>query len=186
MQIDRPILIVLIIFTTIALVFFLAIPKFNEFKNLQTELGVRKAEFNAKYSYYSEITKDHFIIQSRQEDIKKIDDALPEDPDFGQLIYWLQKKASESGIVVKNLYLSQGSGDKKQATVNDITLSFDLMGSYSSLANFLQVLERSSRIFEATSISFSSPRQSESSEQGEPGQTQEAFNFSLSIKTHSY
>ena len=74
MTIDRPITIAVILFVILLLVFFLVAPEYNTFKKLQVELGEKKAEFNAEYDYYAAIVKTYSELQSRQDDIKKIDD----------------------------------------------------------------------------------------------------------------
>ena len=84
MQIDRPIAIALTLFIILLLVFFLVVPEYKTFGRLQTELGEKKAEFNAEYDYYAAITKTYYDLQSRKEDIRKIDDALPQDPESRQ------------------------------------------------------------------------------------------------------
>jgi len=177
MQIDRPIAIALILFIILLLVFFLVVPEYNTFGKLQTELGEKKAEFNAGFDYYAAITKTYFELQSRQDDVKKIDDALPQNPDFGGTIYFLQETAKENGLIVKDLFLSKSSsgivGSNISGSIKDIVFSIDLLGNYASLENFIVSLEKSSRIFEITNISFSSAS-------GPP------YNFSLQIKTHSY
>lgn len=179
MQIDRPIAIALTLFIILLLVFFLVTPEYNMFRKLQTELGEKTAEFNAEYDYYAAITKTYYDLQSHQDDIKKIDDALPtlpQDPILGKLVYFLQETAKENGIVVKDLFLSKSSSNNAQdkiSSVKDMVFSIDMIGNYASLEKFIVSLERSSRLFEITNISFASTS-------GPP------YNFSLQIKTHSY
>ncbi|MCX6718706.1 MAG: hypothetical protein NTY81_03865 [Candidatus Staskawiczbacteria bacterium] len=180
MQIDRPIAIAVTFFIILLLIFFLAVPEYNTFKQLRTEFGEKKAEFNAEFDYYAAITKTYFDLQSRQDDVQKIDDALPKNADLGNTIYFLQETANENGLIVKNLFLSKSSliGVNANAgtagnNIKDIFFSMSLSGDYESLENFIVSLENSSRIFEVTSISFGS-------ESGPP------YNFSLQIKTHSY
>lgn len=177
MQIDRPIAIALALFIILLLVFFLVVPEYKTFGKLQTELGEKKAEFNAEFDYYAAIAKTHNDLQSRQDDIKKIDDALPQDPVLGRLVYFLQETAQKNGLIVKDLFLSQSSTSNTEANVSkrvkSIVFSIDLMGDYPSLDNFIISLEKSARIFEVTSISFDSAS-------GPP------YSFSLQIKTYSY
>lgn len=178
MHIDRPIAIALIIFIILLLIFFLVLPEYNKFKELRTELGEKKAEYIAQYDYYSAISKVYFELQSRGEDIKKVDDALPQNSNFGEIIYFFQRTAEEKGLVVKNLFLSKSSKinpDKDSSSkVKNITFSIDLLGNYSSLGNFITALEKSSRIFEITSISFNSDSK------------KIPYNFILQVKTQSY
>ena len=181
MTIDRPITIALTLFIILLLVFFLVMPEYKTFGALQTELGVKKAEFNAEFDYYAQITKTYYDLQSRQDDIKKIDDALPslpQDPTLGKILYFLQNTAKGSGLIMKNLFLSQSSpgaaaSNSSSSSIRETSFSIDALGDYLAMQNFMASLEKSSRIFEITSISFSS-------QSGPP------YSFSLQIKTHSY
>lgn len=188
MQIDRPITIALILFTILLLAFFLVVPEYNTFVDLQNKLGQKRAEYRAEFDYYAAITKTYFDLQSRQDDIKKIDDSLPQSSSLGQLVYLLQKTALENGIMIKDLYLSKSSQggvqDKVTDNVKDIVLSVDLLGDYSSLEKFMVALERSSRLFEISSISFGSGSQLPAG--SSQFQMQQNYSFSLQIKTHSY
>jgi len=189
MQIDRPIAIAVILFVILLLIFLLVLPKYNAFKDLQVKLGEKKAEFNAKYAYFAEVARVYGELQSRQDGIKKIDDALPVDSNYGRLIYFLQKKAAENGLLVKSLFLSKSSPVSSESNLKEIGFSLELTGSYSSLNNFIVSLEKSSRLFEVDNISFGSGS-SGASGQAAGGktqfQTQQTYQFKLSIKTYSY
>ena len=182
MKIDRPITIAVILFVILLVMFFFAVPEYDTFKRLQVDLGQKRAEYNAEYEYYTAIEKMYSVIQGHKEDIEIVDDSLPilsQSAVLGKLIYFLQGTAGENGLVVKNLFLSKLSSVNAQANnvtaggVKDIIFSMDLTGSYSALGGFIASLEKSSRIFEVTSISFGSA-------------SGPIYNFSLQIKTHSY
>ena len=175
MHIDRPIAIALTLFIILLLVFFLVMPEYRTFGKLQTELGEKKAEFNAKYDYYAAITKTHYDLQSRQDDVDKIDNALPQNSDLGQVVYFLQKTAKDNGLIMKDLFLSKSSLSNVQSnSIKDIIFSIDLSGDYISLEGFIRSLEKSARLFEITNISFGSTGKST------------LQSFSLQIKIHSY
>ncbi|GEM_PF-907038 len=201
MQIDRPIATAIILFIILLLVFFLVMPEYKMFGKLQTELGQKRAEFNAEFDYYAAIAQSYYDLQSHADDIKKIDDALPKDPDLGRTIYFLQQTAKGNGMMVKDLFLSKSSANNaqnKDNSIKDIIFSIDVLGDYASLGNFIISLEKSSRIFEVTNISFGSSVNStavppassltvtvpESSQA--QFQTQQIYNFNLQIKTHTY
>lgn len=177
MQIDRPITIALTLFIILLLVFFLVVPEYKTFGELRTDLGEKKAEFAAQYEYYVEIAKTHNELIAHQDDIKKIDDALPQDPALGKLIYFLQETIKKNGLISKDLSLSKASSVGTSAgaisSVKNVILSVNLTGTYSSLEGLISSLERSARIFEITNISFGSGSGS-------------VYSFSLQIKTHSY
>lgn len=177
MQVDRPIVIALILFVILLLVFFLVVPEYNTFVNLRTELGEKISEYNAEFDYYTAITKMYYDLQARKDDLKKVDDALSPDPVSGRIIYFLQKIATDNGLILKNLFLSKSSSGTSETnltnSIKDIIFSVDLVGDYSALKNFILSLEKSSRIFEITNISFGSA-------------SNPPYNFSLQIKTYSY
>ncbi len=199
MQVDRPIATALILFIILLLVFFLVVPEYKMFKSLQIEFGEKKAEFNAQFDYYNAIASTYQQLQSHKDDIAKIDNALPQDPDLGRLIYFLQQTAKSNGMMVQNLFLSKSSAvslKNNSNSVKDITFSINVLGDYASLEKFLVALEKSARIFEIANISFSSPANfSEESSASlsalttpasSQAQTQQVYSFSLQIKTHTY
>lgn len=177
MNIDRPIAIGLTLFAILLLVFFLVAPEYKTFRKLQVNLGEKIAEYNEEFAYYNAIAVTYAQLENRKEDIKKIDDALPQDPALGKLVYSLQETAKENGLIVKDLFLSKTSLSNSAISANsgvkDVVFSMDLMGDYPSLENFIISLEKSARIFEVNSISFGSS-------------SKLPYSFSLQIKTHSY
>jgi len=175
MQIDRFIAIAATFFVILLLLFFLVLPKYHEFKNLQLKLGEKLAEFNAEYEYFSEITKIHYDIESKKDSVEKIDDALPADSNFGRLVYFFQKKSMENGLIITSLFLNKAPLIGVGSDVKEIAFSLNLLGSYSSLQDFIVSLEKSSRLFDVTSISFSYG-----------GADNSLYSFNLEVKTYSY
>jgi Tfp pilus assembly protein PilO len=178
MQIDRPIAIAIILFIVVVLSFFLVVPEYKNFKQLQVQFVETKAEYDAQNTYYVDITKVYEELYARREEISKIDNALPLDPPLGKLIYYLQQTGKDNGLIVKDLFLSKSSlleqSKDSPLTIKEIVFSTDVLGNYQSLKNFIVSLEKSSRIFEVSNISFGS-------EEGSLLQ-----NYSLQIKTFSY
>jgi Tfp pilus assembly protein PilO len=193
MQIDRPISIAIILFISLLLIFFLVVPKYNNLKNLELDLAQKKAEFNAQFDYYSEITAKYHELQTRSEDLQKINDALPASANFGQLSYYFQKQAKDNGLILKSISLSQNASANG---IKDVVFSLNLSGDYLSLENFIIGLEKSARLFEISNISFGlsvgsvvqekSTEQETVTEQKTQFSSQQIFNFSLEVKTHSY
>jgi Tfp pilus assembly protein PilO len=199
MKINRPILIALFIIAATILTYFFVMPSYRAFKKNQGELSYKKAEYVAKRDYYADITNLPYALQSRKDDIEKIDDALPVGSNFGQLIYYFQKQAADSGLIMKGLFISQSSLANVKKSGGEISLSISLMGFYSALENFLTNLESSSRLFEVTGMSFgsSSPASSTTTSTSKSSSTSSSVaetqfegdgprSFSLQIKTHSY
>jgi len=185
MKISRPILIVLFLLIAGLLGFYLLWPEYQTFKNLQAGLGEKQAEYNAQFDYFSQIAKVYNDIEGRKEDIAKVDDALPTEPNFGNLVFFFQKKAGENGLIIKDLFLSKSSV-QKGSDIKETVISLDLMGSYSSLGSFINSLEKSARILEVASISFGSGSLQASSLNLAQFQSQQTYLFRMEVKTYSY
>lgn len=183
MEFDKPITIALILFVILLLIFFLVVPKYKALRNLELDLAQKQAEYQAQFDYYSEVDKSYREIKDKKDEIQKIDDALPPKPDFGQVVYYFQERARESGLLFKTFTLSQSPG----TNMRSIVFSLSLSGSYTSLGKFMASLENSARLFEISRISFGSAVQQQvegskvKAPVGEP-----VFNFSLEVKTQSY
>lgn len=198
MKIDRPITIAVIIFIIILLMYFFVVPKYYEFKDLQVKLGEAEAEYNAKFAYFSEVSKIFRELEDRQESLEKIENAIPPKPQLADLVYFFQQKGTASGLIVKNILLTKISPVTSESSIKEIVFSLDVMGNYQSLKNFLSALENSSRLFEVGNISFGSQtlNQSSSSQTQNPISkqktlivqpiVQQVYSFKFEIKTHSY
>lgn len=190
MQIDRPIAIVLMLLGAFLVVFFLVMPEYRNFRELQTELAIKTAEYNAQYDYYNEIAYAYRELETHRQELKIIDDALPEGPDFGEIIYFLQNVASEDGIMVRNFSLAKSSSQKAnnedKNIVKEVVFSMDVLGNYKALERFLVSLQNSARIFEVTRISFGSASQPPLQSNQSQFQIQQTYVFNLEVKTHSY
>jgi len=177
MHIDRPIAIALTLFAILLLMFFLVLPEYDTFKALRVELGGKRAEYAAKFDYYSAIGAAYINLQNHPDGVQKIDDALPKNSSLGNVIYFFQKTATNDGLVIKDLFLSKSASSNPGYSVNsnvkDVIFSIDLQGDYVSLEKFIISLQESARIFEVSSITFDSA-------------SKPPYNFNLQIKTHSY
>jgi len=110
-------------------------------------------------------------LKNYQIQLSKIDSALPDTPELPALFDFLQKSASQSGLVLKGLEAT--SGTQAEEGLRETRLNLLLIGSYTSFKNFLSVLEYSSRLIETESLTFSS------SEAG-------LINAKIRIKVNSY
>lgn len=186
MQVDKPISIVIIGLIIVLSVSFFVYPEYKTFNRLRLELGEKKAEFNAEFDYYADITKTYYELRNREELLGKIDDALPHELAFGKIVYFFQKTAEENGLMVRDLFLSKSSRSDVSGKINEIVFSIDLMGDYSSLKDFIIALEDSARIFEVISISFGSESFSQLDSLDTEFEIYQTYLFNLQIKTYSY
>jgi Tfp pilus assembly protein PilO len=145
---------------SISLALFILIigPKRSSISSLRYELHQKEMEFESFDKYFQEISVILEKIKGYQEEISRIEFALPDDPSFPLIFGFLQKSASQSGVLLEKLNLS-GSSEEKGIKKWNINLSFK--GNYSSLKSFLSVLEKSARLIKVERISFSAPQERE-------------------------
>lgn len=194
MEIDRPITIAIVLFIVVLLIFFLVVPKYQQFKVLQQKIGEKQAAYDAKFAYYSEVANVYEQLMAKKDVVDKIDSAIPSNVSYGPLVYFFQKKGLENGMILKGLFLTKASSVSPEANIKEITFSLDLLGGYTALKSFLSSLEKSARLFEVTSISFGSSTQAQTtsallgtqSKTPAPAQVLQTYPFKLEVKTYSY
>ena len=153
-------------------------PNYQRYQILRTEIKYKETEIANEAKYYEKLKSFSEAIKSQKEEIEKIDSALPSGPAITpDLFKFLQKTASENGLVVKGIDVSLEAQKADNSATKDISLTVQLYGSYPSFKNFLKALEESSRLIEVGTISFSSPQKEDELQ---------LFNFDVGIKAHSY
>ena len=133
------------------------------------ELSEKKQEFETSDRYFQEISKISGRLKNYQEEISKVDSALPEDPSIPSLFNFLQKSSAQSGLLLEKI----GSiSVKEEGKLKKWTTTLQLKGDYPSFKNFISILEKSARLIKVEKISLSSEG--------------EAPTFNLTISFFSY
>lgn len=189
--------------------FFLVYPKYQEVMLLKNQVAEKKSEIYYKEEHLVNLEKLFSQLQQHQQKLRKIDAALPEEPSFPTLFAFLQRTVAENGLILENISFTPVVSRKKQTHANktntlgerestgeekktelasevqDIYFSFNSIGSYDSLKNFISSLERSSKIWEMISLSISSSKDTESARSIEENERTD-LSIGFRIKTHSY
>ena len=131
---------------------------------------------------YEQAFKSSKKLDEHQEELTKIDSALPSEFSAPSLLKFLQKIAPENGLVLTAVSSSLAQPLSQRNDIKEIQSSLSLSGSYSSLKNFLKVLEKSARLIKIDSVSFSTSQKKE----GETAEISKIFDFQLEVKTYSY
>ncbi len=197
MEINKPIATIIILIITLILIFLFVWPKYQESSDFQKKLIEKQAEYNGKLVYFKKISEIISEIENKKDSLQKINNALPDNTSFAPLVYFLQKKGSETGLILKSIVFSQvsptiynqqvaatlpDSGSAKE--IKNIAFTVDVLGNYQGLKNFLAELENSARIFEVGTISFAS--QGAAAGFAQKKNQVEIYDFKLSLKTHTY
>src|SRR3989344_9028283 len=157
---SRNIVIIILLVFIVLFTVFLWRPEYDMFSRLNTELGMKLAQMDPENMYYAQVKSSYDYLSDNKDKLQKVDDALPEDMETSRIIYFLQQKALQNGLEIKNVVLSKStvkSQNQTNGSIKDIVVSVSISGSYESLSKFIFDLEKSDRIFEVTNISFASP-----------------------------
>ena len=171
---SRQITIAIFLLTALILGIFLVWPKYQDLQNLNSQIRQKQSELKSQGEYFLKLEEISQRLEDQKEILAKIDSALPGRPSLPALFDFLQKTSSQSGLVLKEI----GFGSQPilgQEMIKEIQIPLVLSGSYPAFKDFLKKIEKSARILEVNSVSFSSLSAKE-----------KLFDFSLKIKTYSY
>ncbi len=173
MEIDRPIAIAVTFFIIILVFVNLILPEYVKVRELQSEILARELELFNKEDYFKSIASSYGKLLERKDNIKKINTAIPSEASIPSLVYFLENKAKENGLVLREITLGSTRSSSLDE-IQEINFSFRTRGSsYLAFRRFLDSLEESSRLIKIEGISFERERG-------------DIYEFNFQIKTYSY
>ena len=164
-------IIIICFLSTIVLGAFLLYPKYQNFVVFEKQIKAKENELQSKQEYLSNLSENSEQLKKYQEKLLVIDAALPSTFSLPSLFNLLQKIASQNGLIVKDMNSSYVTNPEE---IQEVRVDLKIVGLYSSFKNFISVLEKSARMIEIESFSFSTPQEGE------------IFDFILTMKTYSY
>jgi len=150
-------------------------PKFQELKIIQQKVEEKRLELQTKKEYFLKLGETKSRLEAYQEEVSKINSALPDNPSLPSLFNYLQKTSSELGLVLEKINPFTVSFSQDLPNLQETVFNIEVSGSYSSFRNLLSFLEKSSRLIEVENISFSFSEEKK-----------ESFVFNLKLKVFSY
>jgi Tfp pilus assembly protein PilO len=150
------ILTIFFILASFFLFLFFLFPHFQNFFILQSELKFEKKLLKAKEDYFKNIQNLLSELKTYQNELDKIDVALPKDPFLPETLNLLEKKCREKGLDLKKISSSPSLEKKeKEGSLEETTVELSLYGNYRLFKDFLSELEKSARFIEVEKISLS-------------------------------
>lgn len=167
-------------------------PKSQDLAILRKQVKEKEAELESLKAYFADLQDISQELQKYQSQLSKIDSALPEKSSFPEILDFIQKSASQSGLLLIEIGqivttrrteevppeeippegAEEVPKEVKTSRIKETRINLKLIGDYASFKNFLPLLEQSARLFEIENLSFSS--------------TEKGLDFNLVIKTYSY
>jgi len=124
--------------------------QFSEALERSKELQAVRDELNARYNTFS------------GSDIDKLEKLLPDGIDVVRLILELDSIAQTHGLQVNSIAVQEDAGSAEglgpaQGAYQTVSLSFSVTATYDDFFVFIEDLERSLRIVDLASLSFTAP-----------------------------
>lgn len=171
---EKQIFIFIFLLSAIILSVFFTFPKYQEVVDIKSQIEAKRTVLQYKEDRFLQLKNLEEKLEHYKEPLEKLDSVLPKDPDLPDLFNFLEKTALENGLVLGKISSFTVLSPKTKEQLGQASVNFSLSGSYSSLKNFLDTLEKSARLITLESLSFSSPGEGET------------FNFDLIIKVSFY
>jgi Tfp pilus assembly protein PilO len=165
------IIIIIVLAATLLLLSTLVFKKYEALSYFRKEIASKEEDLQSQEEYFQKLQNISDKLKENIELVQKIDSALPSNPEIPELLSFVQRSASQSGLILGdiNLGLMAAGGNMKKTKVH-----FTVTGDYPHFRKFLSLIENSSRLIEVGSIYFFYP------EQGK------LFKFDLKITAYSY
>jgi len=172
-----PIVSVVFLLLIIAGAVFLWWPKYENFRTISQELKVKTEELRQKQEYFSKLNNLKAELQNYQEEVAKVNAALPEDFSFTDMFNYVMRVVSENGLVLKQLDAARipAQGQTAGTEEQNVSFSFSVSGSYESLKTLLSALYQNARLINVETITITPP-----------GGEEQIFSFGLSLSADYY
>ncbi len=149
----------LVLLILITFLGFYAILFFSQkVQSLKGEVLSLKQEMENREKYVENIKKIYESLK-RNEIFPLIQTALPEKPDYSDILTFLHQKATEHGLIISSKISfsekAETSQDSLPFSLKHLEISFSLIGNYEGFKNFLRDLEFSQRHFKVKKIEIS-------------------------------
>lgn len=145
------------LFGAAALGAFMIYPEYQNLAPKQKNIKEKTFQLESQKEYYLEIDKIAKDLEGYPEELSKIEAAFPEDFSLPSMYNYLQKKASEAGLILKSATEISNSAQTEGGRIKEHFMRLSLSGSYDAIKNFTLIMENSARLIEVREISFSSP-----------------------------
>lgn len=156
--------------------YFYAWPAWQEFSNLRQE-SENAATISSELDELGKNRSDLLstINSVSKEDNERLTEALPPGPHSGELLVFLENLSIKHGVTIRRVDLTAPQETKVQdtkssqprpgtvptkasdGTIKEFPVTLEIVGTYDAFKAFISDIERSLRIIDVQSITFSAP-----------------------------
>jgi Tfp pilus assembly protein PilO len=154
------------------LVVLFGISQYQDLQNLRWQANQMRAELQSRQNYFKKLTEISLTLDKYPTEMEKIKSAFPTYSSLASALDFFQKTASQESLVLKKVEFGNLSLVMETPQVKNQIIHLEVAGSYSSFKQFVSILEKSSRLINIESLSFSLPEK------------EDIFLFSLNVSVN--
>lgn len=114
----------------------------------------RSVDFESKNGLIRKITELENEYQSKYAELKRLSLVIPAKKGIEEMLTILDNIFSQSGVVLQKMGLFAQEGGGLNLPYSIVSIDLDVFGTYDSVSNFLDTIEKSIRLIDATEISL--------------------------------
>lgn len=130
----------------------LILPTYDGRSSLLTEIEVRSADLEMKNQLISRAEELDKEFQGKYAELKRLALIVPSEKHVDELITIVEDMFSANGIPLNDLLLAVDDSPVSNLPYSLVNMDFNFTASYDSTVNFLYSVEKSLRLFDATSL----------------------------------
>ena len=138
---------------SLAVIFWILLPIYNDIKLTIDLKKQSENSLNDRIKLSSNLEALIGQYNQRSDDVSTFNKIIPEGQNIPELLVNLEALASENGLIFSGVDFT--TKDLKALGVKTLIMAVRVKGSYISFKNYLSAMEKSLRIFDVMSISFS-------------------------------
>lgn len=126
----------------------------------------RSVDFESKNGLLQKIAELESEYQSKYAELKRMSLVIPAKKSIEEMITILDSIVSQSGVALQKMGLSAQEGGGSNLPYNTVSIELNGFGTYDSVSNLLNTIEKSIRLIDVTEISLSLDDDAAVSEEG--------------------
>ncbi len=131
------------------------IPQYKRVKELQKQLANQELILETREQYVEQLEESSRRIDEHQEEMVKLNYAMPSTPDTSYILEFLDESVFKTGMIFRDVGgLSKTIEREEESQTGWVEVSFQLIGTYDSFLDFLNRVEKTARLIEVDSVSF--------------------------------
>lgn len=144
----------ILLFVGVAAGIFFTWPKYQTFQRLSVELKERQQELENQEVYFADLARVKADLAGFEEQLLKVEAALPSNAELPALYDFLQTSAAFSGMSLRNIS-STVENQAESLKMRTIPVTLEVTGSWSGVKELLSRLKTASRMVSLQSLSLS-------------------------------